>query len=209
MLIVGGGLILGLVTSLGYTNGDEAIMSLLDDVKQFLETRLEEFLRAHPDLELQALEEQLRQQEADAVGLIAEGRAEEQRLQKSIVATAEEIKTWHLRVEKAVQANRTDLAQGARDRETALLSQGNQLWGQMKGIQQRTAQMEILQRQIQQRRQEVKVKLDQLRAQQRAEQKPEETFSGWNKPSDPWDELEKKFRELEVDLELKNLQQKS
>ncbi len=183
-------------------------MSLLDDVKQFLETRLEEFLRAHPDLELQALEEQLRQQEADAVRLIAEGRSEEQRLQKSIVATAEEIKTWHLRVEKAEQANRHDLAQGARDRETSLLSQGNQLWGQMKGIQQRTAQMEILQRQIQQRRQEVKVKLEALRAKQRAEQKQEETFAGWNKPSDPWDELEKKFRELEVDLELRNLQQK-
>lgn len=183
-------------------------MSIFDDVKQFLETRLEEFLRAHPDLELQALDEQLRQQEADAVRLIAEGRAEERRLQKSIIATAEEIKTWHLRVEKALQAQRPDLVQGARDRETSLLSQGNQLWGQMKGIQQRRAQMEILQRQIQQRRQEVKVKLESLQAERKVNPQQEEMFSGWNKPSDPWDELEKKFRELEVDIELKTMQKK-
>ena len=55
-------------------------MSIIDDLLRFLETRLEEFLRAHPELELQALEEQLRQQEADTTKLIAETRADQQRL---------------------------------------------------------------------------------------------------------------------------------
>ena len=47
-------------------------MSLFDDFSRFLETRLEEFLRNNPHLELQALLEQLREQEQDALKLIAE-----------------------------------------------------------------------------------------------------------------------------------------
>ncbi|MFW6316406.1 MAG: TIGR04376 family protein, partial [Cyanobacteriota bacterium] len=38
-------------------------MSLLDDLTKFLETRLDEFLKNNPHLELQALEEQLREEE--------------------------------------------------------------------------------------------------------------------------------------------------
>jgi uncharacterized protein (TIGR04376 family) len=185
-------------------------MSLFDDLSRFLTTRLEEFLKAHPELELQALEDQLRQQEADVVRLLAESRAEEQTLKSSILATAEEIKTWHLRVEKASKANRPDLAKGAQDREADLLNQGNQLWGRMQGAQERIKQMENLHRQIQLRRQELKEKLQTLKAQQKTSPTPPETekWSGWTKPSAAWDDLERQFHELEVEQELQKLKQK-
>ncbi|NJK62495.1 MAG: TIGR04376 family protein [Synechococcaceae cyanobacterium SM2_3_1] len=183
-------------------------MGLFEDVSRFLETRLEEFLKAHPDLELQALDEQLRQQEADAVRLLAEARAEEKRLQASILSVAEDVKTWHFRVEKATKANRSDLAQGARDREAAFLSQGNQLWGHMKGVQERIRQMEMLLRQVQQKRQEIKQALEEVRQRAAAEKAGGfPGWSGWTKPADPWDDLERKFHELEVDEELARIRQ--
>ena len=45
-------------------------MSLFDDLSQFLEERLDEFLENNPHLELQAIEEQLREQEEDTNKLI-------------------------------------------------------------------------------------------------------------------------------------------
>ena len=51
-------------------------MGLFDDLSRFLETRLEEFLKNNPHLELEAILEQLRQQEQDTSRLIIEiGRA--------------------------------------------------------------------------------------------------------------------------------------
>ncbi|MEY3222150.1 MAG: hypothetical protein RLZZ203_1006, partial [Cyanobacteriota bacterium] len=47
-------------------------MSLFDDLSRFLESRLEEFLRNNPHLELQALLEQLREQEEDTLKLVAD-----------------------------------------------------------------------------------------------------------------------------------------
>ncbi|MFS8865079.1 TIGR04376 family protein, partial [Synechococcus sp. H55.9] len=85
-------------------------MKLIEDIIRFLETRLEEFLRAHPEIELQALDEQLRQQEEDTRRLLQESRAQKQDLSKSLSKLGEEIKTWHFRIEKAEQANRPDLA---------------------------------------------------------------------------------------------------
>ncbi len=182
-------------------------MGLFDDVGRFFESRLEEFLKAHPDLELQALDEQLRQQETDTVRLLAESRAEQQRLQKSILATAEEVKTWHLRVEKAQRYSRPDLVKGAQDREAALLSQGNQLWGQMKGGQERIQKLEELHTQIQKKRAEVKTKLRDVQTQQHRAKA--EQWSGWTKPSEPWGDLDRKFRELEVEEEINRLKHQS
>ena len=54
-------------------------MGLFEDLSQFLETRLEEFLAAHPHLELQAIEEQLREQEEDTLRLIANLQAQEKK----------------------------------------------------------------------------------------------------------------------------------
>lgn len=75
-------------------------MGLFDDFNRFLETRLEEFLRNNPHLELQALEEQLREQEEDALRLIADLNLQEQKLQDEILSTAQEVQRWHIRIER-------------------------------------------------------------------------------------------------------------
>ncbi|MFT0798221.1 TIGR04376 family protein [Synechococcus sp. R5-12] len=184
-------------------------MKLIEDIIRFLETRLEEFLRAHPEIELQALDEQLRQQESDTLQLLQESRVQEEALQKSILNLAEEIKTWHFRIEKAQRANRPDLAEGARRREAELLERGSQLWGQMKAQKEKIQQMEALLPQIRQRRQEVKAKLQEVRAAQaKGIDNPDRNFSPWGKPSEAWDELEEQFRQLEVENELNDTKRK-
>ncbi|MGA1625960.1 MAG: TIGR04376 family protein [Prochlorothrix sp.] len=130
-------------------------MSLFDDFSQFLESRLDEFLRNNPHLELQALEEQLREQEADAQQLLREFQAKEKHLQDQILETAKEVQRWHLRIQKAQAAHRLDLVNAAQEREAALLRQGNQLWGQMKGVTARIQRTQELHQQIQVQRQEV------------------------------------------------------
>lgn len=181
-------------------------MGLFDDLIRFLETRLEEFLRAHPEIELQALEEQLHQQESDTLRLLQESHAQEQALQKSILNLGKEIKTWHFRIEKAQRANRPDLAQGAQRREAELLQEGSQLWNQMKTLKEKIQQMEALLPQIRQRRQEVKTKLQEVKATQ-AQSANSQVFGNWGKSNDTWDDLEDQFRRLEVEEELSKLKQ--
>ena len=57
-------------------------MGLFDDFSQFLENRLEEFLQNNPHLELQALEEQLHQQEEDTLRLIIQLQRQEKKLEQ-------------------------------------------------------------------------------------------------------------------------------
>lgn len=186
-------------------------MNLIEDLIRFLETRLEEFLRSHPELELQAIEEQLRQQETDTSRLISESRSEQQRLQSQILTTAQEIKTWHQRIDRAVAAKRPDLAQGAREREASLLQQGNLLWGQMEGAKTRLQQMEQLLQQVKVRRQEVR---DRIQAGVKASPNAKTSTassSGWSSTSPPsgdYDDLEKQFGDLETELELKELKRR-
>ncbi len=143
-------------------------MSLFDDLSRILEDRLEEFLRNNPHLELQALEEQLQQQESDAVGLFADLQRQERQLKDNILSTAKEVQLWHERIEKAQKADRQDLLQPAQEREAALLRQGNMLWGQMQGIKERLERTKDLVKQIQLRRQEVHAKVTAAQAAQAA-----------------------------------------
>lgn len=190
-------------------------MGLFDDFSRFLEVRLEEFLRNNPHLELQALEEQLSEQEEDTLKLIAELQRQEKRSQDEILATAKEIELWHSRVEKAKAAGKMDLAQAAQEREAALLRQGNQLWGQMQGCKERIEQAKQLYRQIQQRRQEVRTKASQAeaaRANAKTTEQPSAT-TGWNQASNyakssVSDDLDAKFRRWEMDDELEQLKRK-
>jgi uncharacterized protein (TIGR04376 family) len=187
-------------------------MGLFDDFSRFLETRLEEFLRDNPHLELQALEEQLREQEDDTLRLIADLQRQEQRLQDEILAIAQDIQRWHERAAKAKTANRLDLAQAAEEREAALLRQGNQRWGQMQGVKERIEQSKELYKQVKQRRQEVKVKAQEVEAARARSQ----TQSSWDIPA--WnqtanynsfgsagDPLEQQFKRWEAEEELDEL----
>ena len=185
-------------------------MGLFDDLSRFLESRLEEFLRSNPHLELEALSEQLREQEEDTLRLIAELQAQEKRSQDDILTTAQEIQKWHIRVEKAKTANRLDLAQRAQEREAALLREGNQRWGQMQGIKERINQAKELLKRIQQRRQEVQTKAAEAQA-NRTNYQAQQRFdtAGWNQSrnfsSGSADDLEAAFRRWETQDELEQM----
>ena len=186
-------------------------MGLFEDLNNFLEQRLDEFLRNNPHLELQALEEQLREQEEDTLKLLADLQLQEKRLQDEILAIAQEIQQWHRRIEKAKSHGRLDLAQPAQEREAALLRQGNQRWGQMEGLKQRIAQSKELISQIQTRRTQVQAKAREVKAARASTQAKQrsETF-GWNQSSKSnissgADSLEEKFRRWEMDEELEQM----
>jgi uncharacterized protein (TIGR04376 family) len=184
-------------------------MGLIEDISRFLETRLEEFIRNNPQVELQALEEKLRQQETEVVRLIADFRVQEKTLQDQILAIAEDIRIWHDRVLKAQQAGRQDLASGAQEREGALLRQGNQVWAQMELIKKRLSQTVELHGQIQERIKEVHVKIAQV-PKTRPEPRFEFNWENLNPPPSPDsdDPLEAKFQKWEMDDELERLKRK-
>lgn len=192
-------------------------MGLLEDLTRFLETRLDEFLKANPQLELLALEDQLRGQEEDAINLIGDLRRRENQLEQSILSTAQEIQRWHGRIQKAQAANRPDLAKPAQEREAALLRQGNHLWGQMKGIKDQIEKTRQLQQQIHQKRRELKTKIAQAEAERAARRtatyQTSSSEAGWqqspyttfNQAVDP---LEETFQRWETESELEELKRK-
>ncbi|HBE18113.1 MAG TPA: TIGR04376 family protein [Cyanobacteria bacterium UBA11149] len=189
-------------------------MSLFEDLNRFLENRLDEFLRNNPHLELQALEEQLAEQEKDTLRLIIELQAQEKTLQNEILTIAQDIQRWHERVEKAKAHGRQDLSQAAQEREAALLHQGNQVWGKMTGVKQRIAQTKELQHQIETRRAEVKAKAREVAANRaNAKYQSSSQTSGWNqKPqrniSSGKDPLEEQFSRWETEAELEEMKRK-
>lgn len=194
-------------------------MGLFDDVSQFLEDRIDEFLKNNPHLELQALEEKLYQQEQETGRLLADLRSRIQQVEQKIRETAQDVQRWHVRIEKAKAANRRDLAEPAQAHEASLIRTGNQLWGQMELLRDRVKQTEELQKKIQGQRQEVKVKLEQVQAQQAAQRAaqpnpaPNATWKAtWNQiprvNANPADPLEKQFQNWEAEEELQQLKRK-
>ncbi len=190
-------------------------MSLFDDLSRFLETRLDEFLRANPHLELRAIEDQLRGQEEDAIRLLGDLKRREKELENSILETATDIQQWHKRIEKAKSAGRQDLVGPAQEREAVLLRQGNHLWGQMKSVKARVEQTKELRQRVKTKREEVKTKIAQAAAQPSAAQSNETTdwgTTGWYKTTysaNPTvDPLDESFRRWEAEEELSELKRK-
>ena len=186
-------------------------MGLFDDFSRFLENRLEEFLQNNPHLELQALEEQLRQQEEDTLRLIIQLQRQEKKLEQDILSTAQEVKRWHNRIEKAQTANRPDLVQAAQEREASFLRQGNQQWGQMQGCKKRIEQAKGLYHQIKQRCKEVRAKAVQAETTHYTDKNERRwETDGWNQNisydfDNLFDQLEEQFKSLETEEELKKM----
>lgn len=187
-------------------------MGVFEDLSKFLESRLEEFLRDNPHLELQALAEKLREQEEETIQLLADLQRREKKLQDDILETAQDVQRWHMRIEKAKSVGRLDLAEPAEAREAALLRQGNQLWAQMELAKERIQQTKALHQQIQVKRQELQQRLLEVQQQQvsktyQAEQQWQ--TSGWTQTGynfkDLSDPLEQTFRRWEMDEELDQL----
>ncbi|EDX85530.1 hypothetical protein S7335_3231 [Synechococcus sp. PCC 7335] len=192
-------------------------MSLFDDLSRFLETRLDEFLRANPHLELRALEDQLRGQEEDALRLLTNLKRREKELESNILDTAQDIQQWHKRIEKAKAANRQDLVGPAQEREAALLRRGNHLWGQMKSVKERITQTTQLRQRVSKKRQEVKTKIAQAAAQQAAQRAAQSAdtdwgTAGWNQTTytgnQAFDPLDETFRQWEAEEDLNELKRK-
>ncbi len=186
-------------------------MGLFEDLSKFLETRLDEFLKANPHLELFGLEDQLRGQEQDAIRLLGDLKRREKQLEDSILATAQDIQRWHERSQKAQAANRLDLVKAAQEREAALLRQGNQYWGQLKGVKDQIEQTRRLQKDIHDRRRELKAKIAEAQAQRSAQRTTTSWDTGWAKPpfdsfgKDPMDPLEESFQRWETEQELEEM----
>ena len=183
-------------------------MSIFDDFSRFLETRLDEFLKAHPHLEMMALEEQLRGQEEDAIATLATLKRREVELETAVLETAKEIKRWHERIAKAEAAKRLDLVTPAKAREAALLRQGNHLWGQMKSVKARLAETQTLQQQIHAKRRELKAKMASAQTAAQAPPPKDSSTTGWNQSpfqSKPLDPLEESFQRWETEAELEEL----
>lgn len=184
-------------------------MGLFDDFSQFLEDRLEEYMRDNPHLELMALEEKLREQEEETLKLMTDLKLKERQVQDEILELAKDIQVWHARVEKAKAKGRLDLAEPAQEREAALLRQGNQKWGQMEMLKARIQQTQELQQKIQQRRKEVQAQVTQAQA-ARATAQTQQPNLGWSEPStysgsSSSDPLEKQFQRWEAEEELEQL----
>ncbi|AFY73157.1 hypothetical protein Syn7502_01047 [Synechococcus sp. PCC 7502] len=189
-------------------------MGLIEDISRFLETRLEEYIRKNPQMELQVLLEQLKQQEAEILRIILDFEKKEKQFQDQILAIAEDIKLWHERASKAKESGRQDLANAANEREASLLKQGNQVWGQMELTKQRLAQTLELRTQIKDRIKEVQLKIDQIPKSRPASGSSESksTFS-WETLNPPPssgadDPLEAQFQKWEMDEEIERLKRK-
>jgi uncharacterized protein (TIGR04376 family) len=186
-------------------------MGLFNDVGRFFETRLEEFLKSHPHLELQAIAEQLQEQEGEASRLVRDLKSQLERIEQQITQLAQDIQHWHQRVQQAEKGGRQDLAAAAKTREAALLREGNQLWGKMQGTKKRIEQAQALLIQLQQKRQEVKAKMDELQASQKVQ---DDYTASWESnvgdrqtyanASDP---LEAQFQKWEMDEQIRQMKQ--
>jgi uncharacterized protein (TIGR04376 family) len=185
-------------------------MSLLEDMKRFLESQIDDFLSKNPHLELQVIEDQLAQQETDTFQLIVDLQTQEKQVEQEILNTAQDIKNWYDRVQKATIAGRSDLATAAQDRVNALLPQGNQLWGKMQGLKERKAKATELLQTIKTRRIEVKAKSIAAQAARTKAETSNNTNSwgsvnSYTSSSDFTDPLDAQFRRWEADEELENL----
>ncbi len=186
-------------------------MGLFDDFGQFLELRLEEFLRDNPHLELMVLEEKLRDQEEETLKLMTDLKVKEKALQDEILAIAQEIQLWHVRIEKAKAKGRVDLAEPAEVREADLLREGNQKWGQLEMLKERFQQTQELQKKVEQRRKEVQRKVTEAQVNRTGNQVGAGSTSNWSKnptymnSSGGKDPLDQQFNRWEAEEELEQL----
>jgi uncharacterized protein (TIGR04376 family) len=186
-------------------------MGLFEDFSNFLETRLEEFLRQNPHLELQALLDQLQEERQDTIKLISELNLERKKLDDEIVSVAKEISIWHGRIDKAKAAGRLDLAQAAQEREASLLRLGNLVWNQRATVEKRLNDTKNILVSMEEKQKDVKAKIAQMKANQPYSQTNNWDNIGWNQRvnySDyhrSFDPLEEQFQRLETDDELEKM----
>jgi len=87
-------------------------MGWWDELEASLTARLDDFLRANPDVAAEMERDTLAEQETQTRQLLQQLRGETQKLEQKILATGEQIRLWHGRLKLAEQAGRQDFIQG-------------------------------------------------------------------------------------------------
>jgi uncharacterized protein (TIGR04376 family) len=183
-------------------------MGIFEDFSKFLESRLEEFLQSNPQLQLEVLLDELREQEKDTIKLILKLQAEQKKLETEIIALGKEIQKWHPRIEKARASGRLDLAQEAENREINLLRQGKLLWGQMEETKAKIHKSRDLLTSIEGKQKELQTKMAEMKknyANSYSNKYYNSTNPSYSYSSDSLDPLDEKFRQWEIDQELKDM----
>ncbi|MBE9222673.1 TIGR04376 family protein [Cyanobacterium stanieri LEGE 03274] len=182
-------------------------MGIFEDFSNFLESRLEEFLNSNPKLKLEVLSEELIAQEKETIKLILRLKAEQKKLEQEIIDLGQEIQKWHPRIEKARQSGRYDLAQEAEMREISLLQQGKIAWEKMEDTKKKIIESREILSSIEDKQKEVKLKMKQTQYSYGSSQSYNYSSPQYTTYTDNLDPLEQKFREWEVDQELKDMRQ--
>ncbi|WP_448524521.1 TIGR04376 family protein [Parathermosynechococcus lividus] len=173
-------------------------MTFFNDLHSFLEQRLEDFIRANPQLELNLLLMELDDQERQTQDLYLKLQQEVQECEQQILNLVSEIRRWRDRIQTATAAHRPDLVKVAQQREAQLRQRGQELWNQRLNALSQLPATEQLLAKIRDRRQELQRRVP------RASTPPPSPppFTGSNSPSDP---LEAEFHRLELQTALEEL----
>ncbi len=130
-------------------------MGWWDELEASIAAKLDDFLRANPDVAAAMEQDTLAEQETQTRHLLQQLRGETQKLEQKILATGEQIRVWQERLELAERAGRLDLLEAAKVRQGMFMTQGNQYWAELTVAKKRTQQLEALLAQIQSQRQQV------------------------------------------------------
>lgn len=184
-------------------------MSIFENFTTFLESKLEEFLKSNPQLNLTILAQEVKQEKQDTLRLINQLEIRQKKLETDILKLVQDIKMWCERIEKAEKANRIDLATEAEQRKNLLLSQGNITWQEMDTVKSQLANGRKKMISIEEKEREINLKIQEL---EKTKYQTNNNYnSSTNNASSNYnsstfnninDDLEKKFRDWEVSMEL-------
>ena len=179
-------------------------MGLFEDFSNFLESRLDDFLKSNPELNLTILGQEIKQQKRDTIKLITTLESKQKTLENQIVSLGQEISLWHSRIEKAKQGGRFDLAQEAEKKQASLLQQGNLTWQEMENVKQKGLEAKKLLITLEEKEREIDLKMEQLK-------KASQTYSSSSRSAyntySQNDDLEAKFQQWEVEQELQKMKE--
>lgn len=190
-------------------------MSIFENFTNFLESKLDEFLQSNPELNLKIIAQEIKQEKEDTIGLISKLESRRKQLELDILKLVQDIKIWCERIEKAEKANRNDLAKEAEERKNTLLSQGNFAWQEMEKVKNQIVENNNKLINLENKEREINLKVKELEKAKQWTQSNSNTSnynsygsysnSGFNNSND---DLEKKFRDWEVSVELEELKKK-
>jgi len=185
-------------------------MSIFENFTTFLESKLDEFLQSNPELNLTILAQEVKQEKQDTLKLINQLETRQKKLETDILRLVQDIKLWCERIEKAEKANRIDLVTEAEQRKNLLLSQGNLAWQEMETVKFQIANSKQKMINIEEKEREINFKIQELeRTKNQTNYYSQSSAKSANSTSNNYasfnnvnDDLERKFRDWEVSLEL-------